>query len=95
MIRVYGDIMLDRWIEGDCKRISPEAPVIVIKEKTFTDSIGGAGNLANNLGNINKKEDVVLYGSVAADTEGMIVQDILDETNITNMIHAILTQIRS
>ena len=86
MIRVYGDIMLDRWIEGDCNRISPEAPVIVLKEETFTDSIGGAGNLANNLGNINKKEDIVLYGSVAVDTEGMIVQDILDETNVTNMV---------
>ena len=46
MIRIYGDVMLDRWIEGDCNRISPEAPVIVIKEKTFIDSIGGAGNLA-------------------------------------------------
>ena len=87
MIRIYGDVMLDRWIEGDCNRISPEAPVIVIKEKTFIDSIGGAGNLANNLGNINKKEDVVLYGSVALDTEGMIVQDILEETNVTNKVH--------
>ena len=86
MIRIYGDVMLDRWIEGDCNRISPEAPVIVIKEKTFIDSIGGAGNLANNLGNINKKEDVVLYGSVALDTEGMIVQDILEETNVTNKV---------
>ena len=63
MIRIYGDVMLDRWIEGDCNRISPEAPVIVIKEKTFIDSIGGAGNLANNLGNINKKEDVVVGSS--------------------------------
>ena len=86
MIRIYGDIMLDRWIEGDCKRISPEAPVIVLKEDTFTDSIGGAGNLANNIGNINKKEEVILYGSVALDNEGMIVQDILDETNVTNKV---------
>ena len=61
-----GNLVMDRWIEGDCNRISPEAPVIVIKEKTFIDSIGGAGNLANNLGNINKKYQVqLLKNSIA------------------------------
>ena len=36
MIKVYGDIMLDRWIYGSAKRISPEAPVPILKEKGQT-----------------------------------------------------------
>ena len=40
MIKIIGDVMLDSWIEGDCDRVSPEAPVIVLKEKTKYNSIG-------------------------------------------------------
>ena len=63
MIKIYGDIMLDRWIYGSCERVSPEAPVIVMKEDEYNYSIGGAGNLATNLDSING--DVELYSCVA------------------------------
>ncbi|MDL2330265.1 hypothetical protein LJC71_11095, partial [Desulfosarcina sp. OttesenSCG-928-A07] len=45
-ILVVGDLMLDRYYWGDVTRISPEAPVPVVKvtEKTF--SLGGSGNVA-------------------------------------------------
>jgi len=49
MIKVYGDIMLDRWILGNTNRISPEAPVPVLLEEAQQYSIGGAGNLAKIL----------------------------------------------
>ena len=49
MIRVYGDIMLDRWIKGNTSRVSPEAPVLVLQEEEQTFCPGGAGNLAFNI----------------------------------------------
>ena len=63
MIKVIGDIMLDRWILGTADRMSPEAPVPVLKESYQTFSVGGAGNLALNLGNL--KVDLSLHGSAA------------------------------
>ena len=42
MIRVYGDIMLDKWVHGNADRISPEAPVPVLLEQAVTYSPGGA-----------------------------------------------------
>lgn len=73
MIRVYGDIMLDRWIFGDASRISPEAPVPVLKESEQKFCPGGAANLALNIASINGK--VSMYGSIAADKEGYRVID--------------------
>jgi D-beta-D-heptose 7-phosphate kinase/D-beta-D-heptose 1-phosphate adenosyltransferase len=41
--------MLDRWVEGDMRRISPEAPVPIVLQKQVTDSPGGAANVAMNI----------------------------------------------
>ena len=40
-----GDVMLDRFIEGDVARISPEAPVPVLRIKRENITLGGGGNL--------------------------------------------------
>ena len=80
MIKVYGDIMLDRWIYGSCDRVSPEAPILVRKEDNYNNSIGGVGNLATNLSSINDK--VELYSCVADDKEGNKLQELLDKTKI-------------
>ncbi|MCB1730566.1 MAG: bifunctional heptose 7-phosphate kinase/heptose 1-phosphate adenyltransferase, partial [Halieaceae bacterium] len=48
-VLVLGDIMLDRYWEGPTSRISPEAPVPVVKVEQITDRPGGAGNVALNL----------------------------------------------
>lgn len=84
MIKIYGDIMLDRWVYGSCDRVSPEAPVIVMKEDNYSYSIGGAGNLATNLCSINGK--VELYSCVAGDKEGYKLLDLLKDTAIDNHI---------
>ena len=49
MIKVYGDIMLDRWIIGKADRVSPEADVLILNENKQTFNLGGAPNLAINL----------------------------------------------
>ncbi len=48
-VLVLGDIMLDRYWEGGTSRISPEAPVPVVKVQQITDRPGGAGNVALNI----------------------------------------------
>jgi len=80
MIKVYGDIMLDRWIFGSANRISPEAPIPVLLEKEQTFSIGGAGNLALNIDSING--EVELYGSIGQDKEGFKLLELLSKTNV-------------
>ena len=79
MIKVYGDIMLDSWIIGKASRISPEAPVPILKEIERKNSIGGAANLALNLSNI--INNVSLFGAVGMDDEGFDVLKILETTN--------------
>lgn len=82
MIRVYGDIMLDRWIIGNADRISPEAPVPVLKETEQKHCPGGAGNLALNLASINGI--ISVYGSIAPDREGYRVVNCFKEYNKIN-----------
>lgn len=48
-VLVIGDIMLDRYLWGDVKRISPEAPVPVVRVEERSEVLGGAGNVVSNL----------------------------------------------
>ncbi|MEO9264133.1 MAG: PfkB family carbohydrate kinase, partial [Candidatus Baltobacteraceae bacterium] len=48
-ILVVGDLMIDEWIWGRVSRISPEAPVPVVAVTDHSFTLGGAGNVANNL----------------------------------------------
>lgn len=48
-ILVVGDVILDKYVWGECERISPEAPVPVINIKQHTYGLGGAANVAHNL----------------------------------------------
>ena len=51
-ITVIGDVMLDRFWSGGSRRISPEAPVPVVKVMSQEDRAGGAGNVAVNLAHL-------------------------------------------
>jgi len=48
-IAVFGDLMLDRYIKGSVKRISPEAPVPVVRVTSESAVCGGSANVAVNL----------------------------------------------
>jgi len=48
-VLVIGDIMLDRYIEGDITRISPEAPIPILNKQNERYMLGGAGNVVANL----------------------------------------------
>jgi bifunctional ADP-heptose synthase (sugar kinase/adenylyltransferase) len=46
-ILVIGDIMLDKYIKGNVKRINPEAPVPILERASEEYRIGGAANIRN------------------------------------------------
>lgn len=58
-ILVIGDLMIDHYLWGSCERTSPEAPVPVINISNETKSLGGAGNVANNLYSLGAKVDIL------------------------------------
>ncbi len=60
-ILVIGEIMLDKFIKGSVSRISPEAPVPVVKVKEESEILGGAGNVANNLRELGAEVSLVTF----------------------------------
>jgi len=67
-VLVVGDVMLDRYWHGATSRISPEAPVPVVKVGNAEDSPGGAGNVALNLAALGAA--ATLVGLVGHDEAG-------------------------
>ncbi|TCJ15450.1 D-glycero-beta-D-manno-heptose-7-phosphate kinase [Parasulfuritortus cantonensis] len=65
---VVGDLILDRYLWGEVERISPEAPVPVVRLGRETVRLGGAGNVAANLAGLGLRVD--LYGHVGEDFDG-------------------------
>src|SRR5271156_4828814 len=70
-----GDVMLDRFLQGDIERISPEAPVPVIRLRATREMLGGAGNVASNIASLGGR--AVLVGLVGADAAGAKLRQIL------------------
>jgi len=78
-ILVVGDLMLDHYIWGSCERISPEAPVQVVKINNETYTLGGAGNVVRNLLSLGANVSVA---SVLGDDEaGKKIKEKLAELN--------------
>ena len=71
-ILVIGDIMLDEYITGEVERISPEAPVPIVKVKNRYSSLGGSGNVVRNIRELGCK--VTCIASIGADKYGSIIQ---------------------
>lgn len=79
-VLVVGDIMLDQYIYGDTNRISPEAPVPVVKKLDHENKPGGAGNVALNIKKLGA--EVSLLGMCGDDPEASILQDYLEKHDI-------------
>jgi D-beta-D-heptose 7-phosphate kinase / D-beta-D-heptose 1-phosphate adenosyltransferase len=77
MITIIGDVMLDEWILGTATRLSPEAPVPVLKKINKKYNLGGAANLAANLSNLDIKAQ--LFGAISYDQEAYKVLNLLKE----------------
>ena len=78
---VIGDLMLDHYIFGDITRISPEAPVPILKKIEEQYRLGGAGNVAANLRGFGIKTAVI--GVTGKDSNSLILEKLLKEKLIS------------
>lgn len=77
---VVGDVMLDRYWFGEVNRISPEAPVPVVKVERLEERLGGAANVARNAGSLGAR--TALLSVVGDDEAGRILGGLLAEGGI-------------
>ncbi|WP_067204843.1 bifunctional D-glycero-beta-D-manno-heptose-7-phosphate kinase/D-glycero-beta-D-manno-heptose 1-phosphate adenylyltransferase HldE [Marinomonas aquimarina] len=79
-ILVVGDVMLDRYWHGGTSRISPEAPVQVVKVSNVEDRPGGAANVALGLAKLGV--GVSLVGVVGADENAVALENALTQYGV-------------
>ena len=79
-VLVVGDVMLDRYIHGDVERISPEAPVPVLRHARRYERAGGAANVAMNLAGLGCQ--TFLAGFWGSDAEQAELAAILERAGI-------------
>ena len=75
-VLVIGDLMLDTYLFGDAARISPEAPVPVVKLDRREDRPGGAANTAMNIAALGGKP--VVMGMIGRDDSGKRFMVLMD-----------------
>ena len=84
-VLVVGDVMLDRYWFGDAHRISPEAPVPVVKVNQTEDRLGGAANVARNVAALGSR--VTLLSVAGADEAADSLASLLKVAGIDGYIH--------
>jgi D-beta-D-heptose 7-phosphate kinase / D-beta-D-heptose 1-phosphate adenosyltransferase len=79
-VLVVGDLLLDRYVWGDAERVSPEAPVLVLRSDRQEARLGGAASVAALLRGLDA--EVALVGVVGDDASGRTVDRLLAEDRI-------------
>jgi len=79
-----GDVMLDSFVHGEVSRISPEAPIPVLRIKRCQSMLGGAGNAARNLVALGCA--VRFFSVTGDDTEAGTIRSLLDELPGTSAV---------
>jgi D-beta-D-heptose 7-phosphate kinase/D-beta-D-heptose 1-phosphate adenosyltransferase len=84
---VVGDVVLDEYLRGEVKRISPEAPVPVLHVQSESIVLGGAGNVVRNIVALSGQCDFCAV--VGDDEDGKKVMALLDELEVesTGLVH--------
>lgn len=82
---VVGDVMLDRYWFGEVSRISPEAPVPVVKVQRMEERLGGAANVARNAASLGAVS--ALLSVVGDDEAGRTLGRLLEEGQIDANLH--------
>ena len=82
---VVGDVMLDRYWFGEVSRISPEAPVPVVKVERLEERLGGAANVARNAVALGAR--TALLSVVGDDEAGRSLSRLLEEGEIDAGMH--------
>lgn len=80
-IVIVGDVMIDRYLEGQVKRVSPEAPVPVLRVHGSREVPGGAANVALNIAKLGGNVTIIAY--VGDDADAAQMQTMLDAEGVT------------
>ena len=81
-ILVVGDLMLDRYLWGSVDRISPEAPVPILKLGSSDSRPGGAANVALNFAGLGCRTSV--FGFTGDDSNASTLIDLMEAANISS-----------
>ena len=84
-VLVVGDVMLDRYWFGEVHRISPEAPVPVVKVERSDERLGGAANVARNAAALGAH--TTLLSVVGDDEAGQTIKRLLEASGIRTSLH--------
>jgi rfaE bifunctional protein kinase chain/domain len=84
-VLVVGDVMLDRYWFGDVERISPEAPVPVVRIARSEERPGGAANVARNVASLGAKAS--LLSVVGTDEAGQALDRLIAADGIAASLH--------
>jgi rfaE bifunctional protein kinase chain/domain len=84
-VLVVGDVMLDRYWFGDVSRISPEAPVPVVRVTGTEDRPGGAANVARNITALSGSAR--LLSVVGSDEAGSTLKRLVEEEGVRAQLH--------
>lgn len=84
-ILVVGDVMLDRYWFGEVSRISPEAPVPVVKVERVEERPGGAANVARNVAALGAQ--CSLLSVIGDDEAGACLERLLQQQQIKAVLH--------
>ena len=76
-VAIVGDAMLDVYLRGDVERISPEAPVPVVRVRERRAALGGAANVAQNVVALGASGELV--ATIGPDPAGQQLRDMLEE----------------
>jgi len=85
-VLIVGDVMLDRYWFGEVDRISPEAPVPVVKVVRREDRLGGAANVARNV--VALGAQATLVGLIGEDEAGRSISDLAQQDGVATELVA-------
>ena len=81
---IIGDVMLDHYLIGNVDRISPEAPVPVVKVDEEMYRLGGAGNVARNIHSLGGRP--ILFGFRGNDPDGTTLDELLADGGVESRL---------
>ncbi len=83
-VLIIGDFMLDHYVFGNVDRLSPEAPIPIVKYKDESFNLGGAGNVLHNLHNLGVKVHPI--GVIGKDDSGEKIEKLIENLGVDNYL---------
>lgn len=85
-VMIIGDLMLDHYLMGGVERISPEAPVPVVRVESESHLLGGAGNVARNIASLGGAP--LLFGVIGNDRDGALLDTMCADAGLRTRLIA-------